>query len=163
MIYQKWSNELNIGINEMDVQHRHLAGFINVLAISRNAGAGHEQLVRIFEDLIADVLVHFAFEAEMFERSGYVHAQEHKRSHTALLRKLNEYRSRFRAGEDVLDIVLNTLETWLPNHIRHDDAKYAAFLAEARNAAEETGNVKAIYLGLRSFGNNVKPAGLKPS
>ncbi len=136
MVSLKWTNELDLGISEIDMQHQHLAGFINVLAISRNAGARHEQLARIFDDLIADVLVHFAFEAEMFERTGYALAREHKRSHSELLRTLSECRSRFRAGEDVLDGVLNTLATWLPNHIKHDDAQYAAFLAEARQVAE---------------------------
>jgi hemerythrin len=129
--YLEWTNELDLGIGEIDEQHHHLAGFINVLAISVNAGAKHEQLVRILDDLIADALVHFLFEAEMFERTGYAHAHEHKRSHSELLRKLNGYRSRFRAGEDVLDAVLDTLWTWLPNHVKYDDAEYAASLREA--------------------------------
>jgi len=127
---RKCSDELDVGIGEIDAQHHHLANFINALAAAKITGTGRKQLSLMLDELAADMAAHFAFEVEMFEYTGYINAREHKRSHSKLLQQLGKYRFRFRAGDDVLDVVVDMLKTWLPNHIKHDDAKYAASLRD---------------------------------
>lgn len=119
-----WQNDLDTGIEEIDRQHRRIVEMINQLHVAQRT---HEQLAvgEVIEELVDYTMSHFAFEEELLEEAGYPFTAAHKRVHEVFIRRVNEFRLRFQAGEDVSDDLKHLLSRWLFNHIRNDDKAYA--------------------------------------
>ncbi|WCE04066.1 bacteriohemerythrin [Pseudoxanthomonas sp. JBR18] len=119
-----WQNDLDTGIEEIDRQHRRIVEMINQLHAAQRT---HEQLAvgEVIEELVDYTMSHFAFEEELLEEAGYPFTAAHKRVHEVFIRRVNEFRLRFQAGEDVSDDLKHLLSRWLFNHIRNDDKAYA--------------------------------------
>jgi len=59
------------------------------------------------------------------EEAGYRFSRAHKRVHELFIRRVEEYRMRFDAGENIVQELRDTLSRWLFSHIRNEDAAYA--------------------------------------
>jgi hemerythrin len=119
-----WQNDLDTGIEVIDQQHRRIVEMINQL---HGAQRNLERLAvaEVIDELVDYTLSHFAFEEELMEEAGYPFSAAHKRVHEVFIRRVDEYRLRFQAGEDVSDDLKHMLSRWLFNHIRSDDKAYA--------------------------------------
>lgn len=119
-----WQDDLDTGIEVIDAQHRRIVEMINRLHTSQRE---LERLAtaEVIDELVDYTLSHFAFEEELLEEAGYPFTAAHKRVHEVFIRRVNEYRLRFQAGEDVADELRSLLSRWLFNHIRNDDKAYA--------------------------------------
>lgn len=115
-----WRDELDTGIDVIDQQHRRIVAMIN-----RLAEGTPERLDEVFSELVDYTLSHFAFEEELMEEAGYPFSAAHRRVHEVFTKRVNEYRMRFQAGEDVVDELKGMLSRWLFNHIRNDDKAYS--------------------------------------
>ncbi|MBE7376176.1 bacteriohemerythrin [Pseudomonas lopnurensis] len=118
-----WQSDLNTGIDVIDAQHRRIVEMINHLH-SAQMSQHSAELGEVLEELVDYTLSHFAFEEELMEEAGYPFTGAHKRVHQIFTRRVDEYRLRFRAGEDVADELKSLLSRWLFNHIRNDDKAY---------------------------------------
>lgn len=120
----QWSKDLELGIGIIDSQHQRIVEYINELDLAvRNrsvAGVGH-----VLDELVDYTLSHFAFEESMMEEAGYPFVNAHKKVHELFTRRVSNYQQKHKMGQDVAQELLNTLETWLINHIQHDDKDYA--------------------------------------
>jgi hemerythrin len=118
--YMAWQDDLNTGIKVIDNQHRRIVEMINHL---HDAMAHREpqEVSGILDDLVDYTLSHFTFEESLMEDAGYEFCRAHKRVHEVFIKRVSEYRLRFRAGEDISKELLHTLSHWLFNHIRNDD------------------------------------------
>ncbi|KAF1688585.1 bacteriohemerythrin [Pseudoxanthomonas taiwanensis] len=119
-----WQDDLNTGIEVIDDQHRRIVHMINQL---HQAQTGSSDLVvgEVLDELVDYTLSHFAFEEELMEEAGYPFSAAHRRVHEVFTKRVNEYRMRFQAGEDVVDELKGMLSRWLFNHIRNDDKAYS--------------------------------------
>jgi hemerythrin len=117
-----WTPELDTGIAVIDRQHERIVDLINAFG-----AAGHDQdaIADALGELVDYTMSHFAFEEELMEEAGYQFCAAHKRVHDMFTRRVNEYKLRFDAGEDVADELRSMLSRWLFNHIRNDDKAYA--------------------------------------
>lgn len=129
MAYLSWSDDLNIGIAVIDGQHRRIVDMINELYAAQQQGV-REGVGQVIEELVDYTSSHFAFEEAMLEESGYVFTKAHKRVHELFIRRVDDYRARFRQGEDVGDELRSLLGRWLFGHIRNDDQNYVAAVTE---------------------------------
>ncbi len=120
-----WQDDLNTGIDVIDGQHRRIVDMLNQLH-SAQLGRNPVLVGEVIDELVDYTLSHFAFEEELMEEAGYPFTDAHKRVHALFTRRVNEYRLRFRAGEDVADELKSLLSRWLFNHIRNDDKAYVA-------------------------------------
>ena len=119
-----WQDDLNTGIDVIDTQHRRIVEMINQLHAAQQ-GAGVAMVGEVINELVDYTLSHFAFEEELMEEAGYPFSAAHKRVHEVFIKRVNEYRLRYNAGEDVADELKTMLSRWLFNHIRSDDKAYA--------------------------------------
>ena len=115
-----WQDDLNTGIKVIDNQHRRIVEMINHLHDAMEDRERRE-ISDILDELVDYTLSHFTFEESLMEDAGYEFTRAHKRVHEVFVKRVSEYRLRFRAGEDIGNELLHTLSHWLFNHIRNDD------------------------------------------
>ncbi|MDR2991274.1 MAG: bacteriohemerythrin [Burkholderiaceae bacterium] len=123
MAVLQWVPELNIGIPEIDKQHRRICDYINQLDEIRHTH-DREKLSVVIAEVVDYTMSHFVFEEGLMEDAGYAFAAPHKRVHELVTRKVSELKTRFDNGEDVAEDLHRLLSRWLFNHIRNDDRGY---------------------------------------
>lgn len=130
----EWSDELNIGIEVIDHQHRRIVDYINDL---EHAHQEHDraEVQQVVEELVDYTQSHFGFEEEIMREAGYPFLTAHRRVHELFVRRVGEYQQRWALGEDVTEELQRMLRTWLLNHIRREDADYAAIVRAHREQA----------------------------
>ncbi|MDX9700016.1 MAG: bacteriohemerythrin [Rhodocyclaceae bacterium] len=132
-----WSDDLNTGIEPIDMQHRQIVTFINQLYEAQLAG-DRDATADVIDGLIEYTVSHFAFEETLMEDAGYEFVRPHKKVHELFVRRVSEFHERFKNGEDVAQSLHQLLARWLFNHIRHDDASYVdSVKASMRQLTEE--------------------------
>ena len=124
-----WSDSLDVGIEEINRQHKILINIINDLNDFVSSGRSSRALQRVMESLVDYTVNHFGYEEHLMQKYGYPHFQEHKRSHEKLVGKVGTFVDRVNAGDEkVAGELLAFLKDWLGNHIQGSDIKYAPFL-----------------------------------
>ena len=113
----EWTNELSVGINSIDEQHKKLVNMINALNDAMQTGGSNELLGKIFTGLAAYTQKHFAYEENMFAEFGYSDAEEHKRQHNELIAQVVELKERFMENPQgtISNDLMQFLKRWLTN------------------------------------------------
>ena len=125
-----WTDDLNTGIAEIDAQNRRLADFINILDESRQTGE-REKAGDVLEQLLDFAVNNFLFEEKLMEEAAYEYRVAHEKVHEIFVKKLAEFRGRFSDGDDVTDELLTMLKSWIENHVRQEDKRYADSVQQA--------------------------------
>ena len=127
-----WTDDLSIGIESIDEQHKVLFGLIDQLQEAMSRGESRTVLEEIFQGLIDYTDKHFKVEEVMFEKFAYPETEEHLAGHTEFVDKMASLKeqfddnSNFMIGVDVMQF----LTDWLVTHIQGTDKKYAPFFIE---------------------------------
>lgn len=126
-----WNNKYNVGIAEIDEEHRKLVDLIEQLGESMENGDTKEKVSGILNELANYTIYHFTTEETLFARHSYPEASAHKSEHKGFVDKVIEFRNKFDGGSDVVsEEILGFLYKWLINHINVSDKKYAAYFAD---------------------------------
>lgn len=128
----QWSDSLNLGVAEIDNEHKQLLQVANELLDAVAHGRGEDAIERAVAQLREYTVTHFAHEEKYMERIAYPQLQEHVQQHKELTDKVKEFqRARFLQEEVSVDSVKNFLKTWLLEHILVEDMAIGEF-AKAR-------------------------------
>ncbi|VAX09526.1 Methyl-accepting chemotaxis protein I (serine chemoreceptor protein) [hydrothermal vent metagenome] len=125
-----WSDDLIVGIAEIDRQHQQLVSMMNELhhVLGRNLGTTAVQ--RVLKGLVNYTVNHFDYEERLMRKHGYPLADcdQHKQKHEALKAKVMAFKQRVDAGDagdagdaDITDELLEFLKDWLVRHIQRSD------------------------------------------
>ena len=132
-----WKRSYEIGVNEIDMQHRQLVGMINELFEAMKANHGQRTLNEILDRLLAYVGEHFQTEERFMQRHGYPGFEDHALEHLKLSSRVQELLDRRKAGERVATPELfNFLCDWLKEHIRVRDKAFGEYLKHSRDLLE---------------------------
>lgn len=153
-IFITWRDNLNLGIPEIDDQHKALAGMLNDIAsmlhgnngsdqiqaeveataTAQHSGSAHAGLVEqdpvlmLLEKLVRHTREHFACEEALMQASGYPDLNTHRREHVMLLAELKQFLTSVEEGGLELTMEsLSALKHWLIAHIVESDQDYADF------------------------------------
>ena len=122
MPYLQWSDDLSVNVQEIDEQHKKLVGMINTLHDALQENKGRDVQGSVIRDMVSYAAIHFGTEEKYMERFNYAGYLAHKAEHDKFSAKAVELKER----RFVLTLeVLSFLKTWLQNHIRGTDRKYA--------------------------------------
>jgi hemerythrin len=121
-----WTDQLNVGIDVIDQQHRRIVEYINQLDDARSNGYSREEIGYLINDLVDYTISHFGFEESLQEEAKYPFLKSHKKVHELFTQRVSEYQAKFNKGEDVSKALNSLLVTWLFNHIKRDDVDYVA-------------------------------------
>lgn len=119
-----WTEQLCIGIDVIDQQHRRIVEYINQLDEARTNGYSREEMGWLINELVDYTISHFGFEESLQEDAKYPFINAHKKVHDLFAQRVADYQARFSKGEDVSKELNSLLVTWLFNHIKRDDADY---------------------------------------
>lgn len=92
-----WRPEFELGVPEVDAQHRRLVELLNgafALTGARNGTA--ERVAAAVEDLLKHTLDHFADEERLMASAGYPDLEDHKGAHRTLRTRALEFASSLR-------------------------------------------------------------------
>lgn len=121
-----WTEDLDLGIDIIDSQHRQIVAYINELndAIKNNRS---DDIHTVIESVRDYTFNHFTFEEQLLERAGYVLLDAHQAVHRRFEDKVRKVQEDLADGRDPFVVgrkVRTWLMTWLIQHIKHEDIDY---------------------------------------
>jgi NNP family nitrate/nitrite transporter-like MFS transporter len=124
-----WNEELSVGIEGIDRQHRRLMRLINEVDELVQEHKTYEQLAPVLDELIDYAEGHFSHEERLLEDNDCPDIRKHKKAHGYLLEELLDWKNKAEKlkAED-LEEHMGFLRIWFPGHILGVDKKDAAYL-----------------------------------
>ena len=120
----EWNDEFNLGIEEVDSEHRALVALINALHDAMSTGARRVDVVEGISQIHALVAAHFAREEAFMREARYMAYAEHKEDHEVLLDDLSDLLDGVRRGGEYDEARLSAdLQYWFSGHFRTHDAR----------------------------------------
>jgi len=123
----------DLGIADIDLQHRFFASLINRLAADLRQVTDAALRASLLQELSAYARFHFISEENLMARAGYPALAEHRALHNRLIDELSARQTRLRlclAPQDV-DDAITFLVQWFKGHTQHDDRTFAQYLQPA--------------------------------
>lgn len=131
MSYLEWSEDLRVGVADVDHQHQKLVAMVNELHTAMQKGHGKDILGSTITGLIDYTVVHFSTEERYFDAFGYPDAAVHKTQHQGFVERVTDFQQGFDEDRLMLSIdVMDFLSTWLVEHIKGSDRTFGPFLNE---------------------------------
>lgn len=120
------------GHEAIDAQHEKLIATIEELTNKVGSRTvSHADVEELHQFLLNYASIHFAFEEELMQKHSYPEYENHVTFHKQFSRRLANL---FAQGSDLntaLDVLV-ALNSWLMNHIKHEDKKVAQFVLNAQ-------------------------------
>jgi len=133
----EWSDELSVGNDHIDAQHRNIIRMINRLVESREVSMRSIDVNDALTRLMHFMREHFLDEEALMRKNGYPHLEEHMKEHRHFAEKLTEL---FMVEDDErLRKTIPFLRNWLVGHLATQDMKCRSYLTERNDGANERG------------------------
>jgi hemerythrin len=130
-----WNDNLSVGIELIDNQHKNLIALTNQLfqACTRGGDTRESAFKDVMNGMVNYVRIHFATEQELFRRINYPKYAEHKREHDNLTVKVIESSQEYGEGKKtVANDFAKFLKDWILSHIAHSDKLFAYYIADQK-------------------------------
>lgn len=129
--FVEWSNELSVGIEEIDAQHKVLVDLLNQIHEAIQQRQGAEATSEIIERLGEYTRIHFAVEESLMRILHYPDYERHKEEHDRLIEQLSGFRAKLESGKGSVSFELaHFLKVWLTKHIMETDKGYIPHFLE---------------------------------
>lgn len=135
-----WNKSFELGIPEIDHQHRRLVDLINELAVAITDGSKLPDVRLMIDRLMEYATNHFMEEEVVLMASALPEAEKtrHKQAHQSFVAKTQEIAQRSDLlRSEISEQVLEFLTTWLVSHILGSDKKIVAALDASKAIAGE--------------------------
>lgn len=127
----EWTEDLAMGVAEIDDQHKELFRRINQLLEACTQRQGKDAVGKIIEFLGSYVVEHFGSEERYMAIYGYPESAVHHEQHSQFIRSFQELKDKFETDGPGVHIIIMTNRTvvgWLTGHIRRMDKSLGEFL-----------------------------------
>jgi len=134
----EWTEDLSVGVDEIDEQHKELFKRINKLDSALRKGKAKAEVLKFLEFLEEYAVTHFKTEEEFMVSCRYPEYSLHKTNHDRFKKDLAVIEKKFEAGAplvDVMGLCNNLLIVWFCNHIRTRDMALGGFMKTRRYRA----------------------------
>ncbi len=130
----EWTQDLSVGVEKIDSQHRELFRRINRLVDAIKQSRCKDEIddtIRFLEEYAA---IHFAEEEKYMQETKYADYERHKAHHSTYLAALAELKReaalpRVKGGSYDLSVTTNQVVVdWIIDHILKVDKKFGEFL-----------------------------------
>lgn len=129
MAFINWNETLDLGIGEIDREHRELAEAVNELYTKAKDAAGYGELKGIIEGIMKSIEAHFATEERIFRVYDYPEAETHANLHRTLEDQLRSLQRQLEdGGLTFSDTVLTYVKDWFLTHTTGSDLVYAVWM-----------------------------------
>ncbi len=128
----KWREELAIGVEEIDNQHKELLERFDLLLTACKQGKGSEELLYLIDFLDTYVVSHFGDEEKLQRQHNFPDYEKHHLEHEAFIARVKELKDRmYSEGGVHIDHVLDAnkmLLDWLLRHVTVKDREIGRYL-----------------------------------
>jgi hemerythrin len=128
---ETWESDLEIGIAEIDAQHRNLFRLLSVLRQSTSEVYSFPAAFEALGQLSDETEIHFAVEESLMRMMGYPYTNEHIAEHRRLRDQLNEFRH-LAMDCDISGELADFIQSWLVDHVNKSDRRYVDHLLASR-------------------------------
>ena len=130
MLFQ-WKEEYDVGLLEIDQQHRLLIHLISDLYMAIHENKSTEATADFLTRLKEYTSMHFATEKEIMIENNYPGLNEHLSQHDEMILKLAEVESKHICGKfGLCSELIIFLREWLTKHICESDKDLAKYIYE---------------------------------
>lgn len=132
----KWTEQLSIGIAEIDQQHQELFNRINNLLQAMHEGKGKEEIQKVMAFLDDYVVSHFGTEEKYMGEYHYPEMKQHQEQHQTFTSNFNDIKKELETAGPSSNLVIQTqrkLSEWWLGHIATVDKELGAFLAQKKS------------------------------
>lgn len=113
----EWRPDLEIGIFELDLQHRSLVSIANQLHDAIESDRPEHTILWILDELLMYTKMHFQTEEQYMRRYNHQDSPSHQKEHGEMLKAMRRFKRKLKAGDEVADEVLHFLHDWLEGHL----------------------------------------------
>lgn len=127
----EWSDQLSIGIEAIDQQHKTLIDRLNHVTAALSAHQGEKEVASSLDFLIKYTDYHFSKEEEYMEKYNYPGLGAQKEQHREFNKILAQMEQEFiedGATKALAESIDTLLINWLTKHIEGIDIKFGQFL-----------------------------------
>ena len=127
----EWQDNLLVGVEEIDRQHKLLFEKYNAFFTAYSEGRADEEVIRLLGFLGDYVATHFADEERLQKRIGFPDYQKHREQHLELTRKVAELKEHLKnegPGPSIIASAGLLMTGWLIGHISVMDRAIARFM-----------------------------------
>lgn len=129
MAFMTWTDNLSVGVESLDKQHKVLVESLNNLHAAMMKGQARAITGELLHTLVNYTREHFAAEEVKMQSTNYPASSAHRVKHRELTKQVEEFVKRYESGDIALTVqLLNFLSDWLTTHIQGDDQKYGPWL-----------------------------------
>jgi len=133
----EWSDKLNLGVPQIDNQHKELIRLVNGLISAVSLDRPEKTINNVLKKLREYTVFHFNSEEVFMDSIGYDNLNKHVAEHIDLKKKVKEFQRSICKGESVeVMTLLDFLKPWLLNHILESDREIAAFIKREKISLE---------------------------
>lgn len=126
-----WSEDLAIGVTEIDDQHKEIFSRFDRLFAACSEGKGKDEVLKLIIFLEEYIKEHFVAEERLQIRHAYPDYASHKAQHARFVVEVARLATSFRDEGATLPLVImtnKTLSSWLVQHISKIDTEFASYL-----------------------------------
>ena len=125
MIKIEWTDELKLGIKEIDDQHYYLVQLINDFYSNIKQDPNSDLLPDILQKMKNYAIFHFRAEEGFLVKCNYPEIERHISEHEQYINKIEEIEAKLKRDHMVLTYnVILYLKEWINGHIKVSDRAY---------------------------------------
>lgn len=125
-----WTEDMSVGVEELDDDHRRMIAILATLGSALDGGGGGDPLA-VLGEMVEYCRSHFVREEAYMAAIGYPGLVDHRRQHDALTQDVvDALMDQSGEADPRLGHTLHAfLIRWLETHILHTDREYARYAA----------------------------------
>jgi len=128
----EWKKDFEVGLHDIDEQHKELFNIINNLMESINSGRGRQEIEKVLKFLQDYVVDHFKKEEGYMKKFNYPGYANHKDQHDLFIanyNSINRFFEAWGASDGLVDMINRWVSNWLSDHILKVDKELGNFIS----------------------------------
>lgn len=131
MSFFNWDTKYELGIKEIDEQHKKWIDIMNQFYDAFMAKSHGDIIEDILDKLDDYTIYHFGVEEKYFSKYHYKETEAHIAKHKEFINKIKEFKEEYKKNPESLTYkMMNFLRLWFQEHILGTDKKYVSFFQE---------------------------------
>ena len=134
-MYFQWKKEYELGLEEVDKQHKKLLSIgrkLMTLIRTTDVLENNQEIIQILEELRNYTVEHFASEEKFMKKNGYPDLTSHTMEHEFLRRKLMRIDNLEQPNQETIIKLVSFVSDWIAKHILISDMKIRTHILESK-------------------------------
>jgi hemerythrin len=124
-----WNEELSVGIESIDNQHKKLIDLVNAFYDSITEASSKVKILELIQELKKYTVYHFSTEEKYMKEYDFAYYEAHKKEHDAFVKTVLDFEERYKTGKLILSLeITGFIKDWIKKHILGTDKKYTPLL-----------------------------------